>query len=111
MTNIKYLSKIALKYLKSFSEHDKFACSISLCKPEGSVERFKSQVDIKSRKVCTPLYIITFKYLLHAEMRFFVLYFCLKHTAKLLILYQTVSRIPVTNSTNSRLGLKSAAIC
>ena len=81
MTNIKYLSKIAL---------DKFACSISLCKPEGSVERFKSQVDTKSRKVCTPLYIITFKYLLHAEMQFFVFYFFLKHTAKLLISYWTI---------------------
>ena len=59
----------------------------------------------------TPLYIITFKYLLHGEMQFFLLYFFLKHTAKLLILYWTVARIPVKNSTNSRLGLKSAAIC
>ena len=47
-------------------------------------------------------------------MQFFVLYFCLKHTAKLLIilLYQTVASIPVKNGTNSiGLGLKSAAIC
>ena len=57
-------------------------------------------------------HIITVKYLLHVEMQFFVLYFFLKHAAKLLILYWTIiARIPVKNSTNSRLGLKSAAIC
>lgn len=37
--------------------------------------------------------------------------FFLKHAAKLLILYWTVARIPVKNSTNSRLRLKSAASC
>lgn len=66
---------------------------------------------LKVEKYVLHYIIITFKYLVHAEMQFFVFYFFLKHTAKLLILYWTVARIPVKNSTNSRLGLKSAAFC
>ena len=50
MTDIKYFSKIAFKKLKSSFEHDKFACSISLSKPEGSDERLSLKLILKVEK-------------------------------------------------------------